>query len=164
MKYFTREWCNGRLNDEQYQKVKNSYRNYINRIYSKLPATIKKLLRQNGLHDSLFKSVLIDQRKNYLHIKFLSGDLQMGYFEFEIVYIGINLSNKIIDDLFRIFRNEKTEFLYDEIRMIEKNKFEHSMIFYPKGEVELTCKQITCGIVKKIKNREIKQRKFQVIV
>ena len=144
MKYFTQDWCDGKLNDMETEQKLRFYRGYIQKIYEKLPFTLKILSQSVNLHDGRLKSVVFDSGKNKLLIKGVFGDLATGYFVLEVKYLQVVSVN--IKLLVNIFKNKKIEILSDEIEMLSDAMFSHRILFSLNKCIEIKFKDIELKI------------------
>ena len=144
MKYFTKEWCFSNLEEAEIGKRIKSYKDYIDKIYEKLPFTLKILAKTLNIHDGIIKKVTFDMANDMLILEGVFGDLQVGYFSLKVNYI--NVSNINTDVLISNFRNQKVNVLSDEIEMISKNRFSHKMFFSTKKETEILFEDMEIAI------------------
>ena len=86
MKYFTRAWATGGLTDEEYETVKPSYWRHFDRIKESLPEELATFATKISMHDGLIRRVLVDREADTLALEMLCGDLQVGYFDLDLVY------------------------------------------------------------------------------
>jgi hypothetical protein len=135
MKYFTKEWCSGKLEDNKVKEIKRDYWNYIDIINESLPFSLKFLANNINLHDGIINKASYSSEKNSLSIVGIFGDLQVGYFNLEIRYLNIYKLEK--DTLTSIFKGQKLEVLSDEVELISKNLYSHRLLFLSKKEVEI---------------------------
>jgi hypothetical protein len=143
MKYYTKDWCFGKLSDEEIEKMDQKYNFYINKIYSKLPFTIKLLAKEINLHDGIVKKIKLSPRINVLFLEGIFGDLQTGYFSMEIKYIDIK---EIDSTTFAGLKDKKIEILSHEFEAVSDKRYVHRMIFSPGDELEIVFSDISINI------------------
>lgn len=134
MKFFTKEWCCGELEDVVVDNVLSDYEKYIKNIFLKLPFTIRMLAKNISLHDGIIKKILVKYANQSVRIEGIFGDLQAGYFTLKIKYLNVlNLEEM---KTFSSLQEEKLEILSDEIEMKSTNNFAHRILFSNKKEIE----------------------------
>lgn len=136
MKYFTKEWCSSKLEDQEIEENVKKYETYINEIQKNLPFTLKMLTKSINLHDGIIKKVSYSSEGNSLSIEGIFGDLQVGYFILELLYSNVSKLEK--DVLSSVFKGQKLEVLSDEIELISKNLHAHRILFSTNKEIEIT--------------------------
>lgn len=140
MKYYTIDWCLSKLSDHEIDNIYDSYQNYMENIFEKIPFTMKILTRNIDLHDGLIKKVKFYKQSNMLTIYGIFGDLQIGYFLLELSYMQVQ--NIQPDKLERIFKNQNIEILSDEFELLNTDLFAHRMLFSNGNEIEYIFKNI----------------------
>lgn len=140
MKYFTKEWCFGEIDDCKIEALSKSYKKYINNIYEKLPFVLKLLSRNINLHDGRLMKAIFNHEENSLLLEAVCGDLQSKYYFLEIKYYGIyNLKDKV---LMSIFKNQEIEILSDEIEFFSDEYFSHKMFFSSMKDIDIRFKDL----------------------
>jgi len=140
MKYFTKEWCFSKLDDQEIEQRLKSYRDYIQAIYTELPFVLKLLARNINLHDGRLEIVYFNPDKRALLIRGVFGDLESSYFILEIKYLMVvNLNT---DSLVHVFKNQELEILSDEIEFLGKNLFSHRILFPTKNDIDIQFQDI----------------------
>ncbi len=137
MKYFTREWIQGELSDEDHAGAIARYWEYIDQIKMILPANLQILAANVNLHDGLFTSVLLNSRESLLQISFITGDLQVGYEDLILHYSDIDLELLNVGLLEELANSPDTEVLYDEVDVAGDGLYEHRLAFWPEGELAI---------------------------
>lgn len=137
MKYFTRAWATGGLTDADYESVLPSYRRHFDRIEGSLPAGLITLARELSIHDGLIRRVVVDRQADTLALELLCGDLQIGYFDLDLVYGQVDWGVVDIIALARRAEDRDTEILYDEVDCQSKGVYEHRILFEPDDEIEI---------------------------
>ncbi len=144
MKYFTKDWCFSKLDDQEIEQRLKSYRAYIQDIYKKLPFVLKLLAQNINLHDGKLEIVSFSQDKKFLMLKGVFGDLELNYFIFEIKYL--NVSNLDVGLLASIFKNQEIEILSDEIEISAENLFSHRILFSTQKDIDIQFEDIEIKI------------------
>ena len=139
MQFFTREVLRS-SEDGMWEATIRAYEAHLNRIAPLLPGTVWTLARGVNVHDGLIRSVEIRTKRRTLKLALRCGDVQVGYFDLDLAYEGVDWAASNLRDLASIARNVRTEALYDEVDTDATNgetRAIHRIIFYPKGEIEV---------------------------
>jgi hypothetical protein len=131
MKFFTREWATGELSDEEFDATPSRYSAHLTEL--NLEGSVEELSRTN-LHDAL--ALLVRSSAETLALGLVTGDLQRGYFETTITYVGAKLSSATLSLLQRTVRNTEAEVIADEVDRAER-AFVHRFLFSSLGEAEI---------------------------
>ncbi len=145
MKYFTKDWCFGKLDDKEYENVERNYQKYIENIYEDLPATLKILIKNINLHDGIIKKVTFLKKENLFELEGIFGDLNFGYFGLTLKYYEIKLLSQ--DLLKSIFENKNLEILSNEIEKLNRQKYSHQIIFDNGHEFEIEFKNLELRLI-----------------
>jgi hypothetical protein len=132
MKYFTEAFAFCGLTDEQCLAAIEAYAARIEDIKSQLSPELSKLATSTvNLHDGLIRHVALDRPARSLSLGLRCGDLQVGYFDVDLVYadVDLNLLNSAV--LEAIATDPETELLYNEIDLGSARRFVHRVIFWP---------------------------------
>lgn len=143
MRFFTRAWCTGELDDEAFDQAVPAYWRHIDAIADRLPPEVLHLAREVSLHDSMFISADLDRRAGSIELKLRCGDRQIGYFNELITYSGATLVSSGPADPAAIINNPETEVLYDEIDLGNRGQFVHRLLCWPQGELTLWFTSLT---------------------
>jgi len=138
MKYFTKEWCWGDLDNTELDSISEKYDSYINSVYLQLPFSLKLLTKSIPLHDGIVKKIRLSSRGRDLNLMGTFGDLEVGYFNLEIGYKNVvEFDHTFASNTF----NKKTiEIIRDEIEILNRISqpiFIHKFIFSNKTEFEI---------------------------
>src|SRR5262245_48358420 len=90
MKFLTREWHSGILNDNEYEDRYAMYQEHLVTMRQRLPETFHSFLDDFGLHDGLIQQIIVDYKTAEILILLRCGDMQEGYFDAELSYQGVN--------------------------------------------------------------------------
>lgn len=140
MKYFTKEWCFSKLDDQEIEQRLKSYRTYIQGVYKRLPFVLKIFVQNINLHDGRLEIVSFNQDKKKLMLRGVFGDLESGYSILEIKYL--NVSDLNLDLLGPIFKNQEIEILSDEIEVLAENLFSHRILFSTQKDIDILFEDI----------------------
>ena len=164
MKYFTKEWCWGGLDDDQVDEVLNNYGKHINEIYSKLPVSLKIITETISLHDGILKEVIISKKRRSLFVFGVFGDLQVGYFSLRIEYENVHEDDFYFAEDF--FKNQNLEIIRDEIDLFKGSHrvgFIHRFIFSNKSEFQIRFDN--CSLfIKNASQKEYIKKKCSLVV
>lgn len=146
MKYFTEEWCFGKIKDSEIRRISKNYLAYLDEIYKKLSFPVKLLAKQINLHDGIIEEFKYYQKSAMLILKGSFGDLQVGYFSLQLKYLGIIDLN--LNQLSSLCKEKKVEILRNEIELLPNDCYTHRIYFSVKKELEITFQnleiEITC--------------------
>ena len=140
MKFFTREWCQGNMADEEAEAVIPTYQRHLDKIY--LPESIRELAGLNP-HDAHILDIEHVPRESILRVRLRCGDLQIGYFDATLVFTHAILTSADAATLARARYPAKFEILHDEVDRVASDVFEYRLLLYPTGEVSIGFKQVT---------------------
>lgn len=87
MKWFTRQWREGDMTDDDFEAASQSYRANFRALSVEFPVLV-----QLDLHDG----ILIGANKigEDLTVEFVTGDLQQGYFGTSVIYADASISSE----------------------------------------------------------------------
>ncbi len=164
MKFFTREWLTGELNDKEYEKVVPAYNRHLAKIMPRLTPNLHNFVKMVNLHDGLIRLVMFDYKQLIFGLYLRCGDLQIGYYDLDIRYKDIQLNQAVVDAFSKAVQNIKTEILYNELDVADTNNFVHRMIFDPHYEVSIVFRDLEFEKIPQ-SNREfsIATEKFEII-
>ena len=131
MEFFTKKWFLGKLPENESKRRLQEYKNYLKKIFPKLPITLRSFALKFELHDGLLEKCTINQFEKTLQFDLICGDLQKGYFRLKMVYLDVDLNKKLIIKLKALIKNTSSEILYDEIGLVLDKKFVHRILFWP---------------------------------
>ncbi len=141
MKYFAREWATGELSDEESERIVSDYWVHIDTLLPSLPPAVAALARDINLHDGLIHRVLVQPEQRRLELELRCGDLQVGYFDLDLIYSEVRMDLLDIPLLQALARDRQTEVLYDEVDLDESN-YVHRILFWPEGEIAIVFRSL----------------------
>src|SRR5262249_36247260 len=133
MKFFTRPWVNGEMDDEQAAALPEAYRHYLTAL--DLPTPIVALSKVNP-HDAYLVALEHDPEHSQLTLRLRCGDLQRGYSDVTLAFSQVTVDRAALDTPRRAVRPASVEVLYDEVDR-SGECFEYRLLLYPDGEVGL---------------------------
>jgi len=137
MKFFTRAWLEGRLTDDQYRHTVTLYRRHLTQISPKLNPHLLDYLQRANLHDGRVRKIMVDPANATLQVDLRCGDLQVGYYDLDIEYQGVQLEQSALDTLARVAQLGG-EVLRDELDLGTAGIFIQRIIFATHEEVALS--------------------------
>jgi len=143
MKFFTREWAEGLLTDDEAANRAKDYRAHLAAVFHNLPLAAQELASEISIHDGLIRRVEVNRSSGSVLLQLLCGDQQVGYFDLDLLYTGGDVASLDTETLARLSRDRRSEALYDELDRLDASTFEHRILFYPNGEVAITFRQLT---------------------
>ncbi|WP_028471748.1 hypothetical protein [Nocardioides alkalitolerans] len=134
MRYFTRDWADGLLSDEETDQASEAYRARLAEIRPLLPPGAAELADAD-LHDAVIDLVAWAPHDRRLVASWVAGDLQRGYVEVLVVYTGVTLDAGAIEALRDLARDRAAELMYDEVDLADDGSLRHRLLFWPRHEV-----------------------------
>lgn len=104
MRYFTRGWANGDLDDQEYDRVLAAYRQRLVELDSRLPPAMRELSR-TSLHDAILEQVRWSPGTKQLVIRFVGGLQESAPFAMAATYDGAMLGESRITALRDVARS-----------------------------------------------------------
>lgn len=157
MNFFTRAWCTGHYDESAYDAVAPAYWRHIDAIADRLPPDLVAFHRTVSLHDGLIRAVDDYSTPGTLDLRLRCGDLQVGYFNADLRYQDVAISPDDLGTLSSLARAQGVELLYDELDVRLDGRIEHSIIFWPAGEVTVGCSSLTIA-TRPVPSRIIRRR------
>lgn len=130
MQWFTREWRDGALSDEEWQQRLDDYVLHTAALRPDLPLDQAWLLDQD-LHDGQVQSWR--ESDGQFSWVLLTGDLERGYRLTSLHYLDAHLIGADTEDLDELLLGSRSELLYDEVSQVG-DILEHRFLFDPSGE------------------------------
>jgi hypothetical protein len=135
MRYFTRRWCTGALNDEKVVRAAAEYAKYVDAFDPPLPAALRSLTRSISVHDGRIRRLMLDRHRNRLRLELRCGDLSEGYFDLTLEYRGVDANSGEAAVLAALARDTTVEALHDEIDRVGGGRYVHRILFSSMDEV-----------------------------
>jgi hypothetical protein len=130
MQWFSREWRDGALSDEEWQQRLDDYAIHAAALRSDLPLDQAWLLDLD-VHDGQVQSW--QQSGGQFSWVLLTGDLQRGYRLTSLHYFDAHLTGADTENLNELLLGPRSELLYDEVSQVGE-QLEHRFLFDPNGE------------------------------
>lgn len=130
MKFFTPEWRDGELDDEDFENAVVLYERRLREIHASLPAAVQQFVSDVSLHDGLVRTGEADAGAFRLLIRV--GDLQRGYSDVDVRYRNVELLQGAPSVAYVLSLQE--EIVCDEIDLVG-GSIEHRLLFAADGEL-----------------------------
>jgi hypothetical protein len=137
MRFFTRDWCNGEMADEESEKVVSNYWSYFDSISEKFPYNILDFAKEISIHDGLIRRIIVDRKLTSVHLLLRCGNLQDSYFDLDISNSGVVFNLSDISAFESLSKNNESEILYDEFDIESNRLYVHRIIFHPEHEISV---------------------------
>lgn len=137
MKWLTREWASGGLDDEEWDERWENYLAHNDEVLPRLGSGAERLVQDINLHDAQIHA-FEHRADNVLVVRALIGDLQVGYEFIELAFLDSHLRlepGSTLESL-RLLEDE-TEIAYDEVDVEANGRFVHRVLLWPRGEYEV---------------------------
>jgi hypothetical protein len=133
MRFFTPEWHGGDPPEAEADGILTAYLSHIESLGPSLPADARRLVYDVSLHDGLLRR--IHRLSTSLEVVLRAGDLQVGYFDARLSYLGIDIDAGDERFLKEAAGCRDIELLYCEFDQFAGAKWVHRLLFWPYREV-----------------------------
>lgn len=137
MRFFTPAWLRGEVERDALQE----YERHLLAIDASLPESARAIARGPSLHDGLIRQVLRDEVGQEFVMRLRCGDLERGYEDIDLTYIGTNASACRLTELRAIAGDGQAELLYDEFDLLA-TRMVHRLLFTGDREVAIVCRDL----------------------
>jgi hypothetical protein len=142
MRYFTRGWHAGELDDAESEAVRVAYQARLAAITPQLPEALLRLASELDVHDGIIDSVCWHPRRHVLELVLVCRALDASGrgssdVEARIEYRGAMLGEQRVRTLQRVATSRETEVLYDEVDLNHDGSFAHRLLFEPAEELTI---------------------------
>ncbi len=159
MKFFTRAWTEGELDDATAERIPELYREHLAAILDALPVAARRLATELNLHDALIRAVVLDRPAEKLVLALRCGDLGSGYFDIDLEYGNVEITPDFVSTLRELADHPDAEVLYDEVDLSEGPAILHRLLFAPHGEIELRFRELAIRVERRTE-REVERKGF----
>jgi hypothetical protein len=149
VRWFTREWQNGELSDEEAEARDRAYAAYLRERVEHLPQPIRGFALPTdahmSVHDALVDEAEIDSRKGQIEFVLLNGDLQAGYGKLRLTFLDAELATPSVGRLRELLATQRTEFLRQELEIGDESEatpYTIRFLLWPEGEIEIRCRDL----------------------
>ena len=143
MRFFTREWCNDDLPDEEGDPIPERYAEHLRALRDRLPPRVRSFAEEINLHDGLVREVALDKEAHTLRVRIRAGDQQVGYYDAELLYLDVAAEPRTIQTLEKMRRDSRYELLYDELDADDSTLLVHRLMFWPEDEVAIRFRDLS---------------------
>lgn len=149
MRWFTREWQDGELSDEDAEARDPAYAEYVLSIADRLPQRIRAFALATeaamSVHDALVDEADLDVAAGRIEFLLLNGDLQAGYGKLRLTFLDAELLEPTVERLGQLLADPRTEFLRQELELTEgPSATAHTVRFllWPEGQISIRCRDL----------------------
>lgn len=144
MRYFTRGWAEGELDDAASQRARDEYASRLDVIGPQLSAPMRSLAREVSLHDAILEAVQWNPGAMQLIMKLVVVVPAGGYEALTLTYFGAMLGERRIETLRAVARDRETEVLYDEVDVDDDDErtLSHRLLFWPDRELTIDFREL----------------------
>jgi hypothetical protein len=160
MRYFSRGWANGELDDDEDKRAMDAYARRLDTITPRLPDPARKLARDVGLHDAIIGSVLWRPAVQELTLTLATGTSETGYYTVTLTYVGAMLGVRRVDTLRAVARDRETEVLYHEVDIEDDGLLVHRLLFWPRDELTIDFRELRLQVTPRADRRVEPGRAF----
>lgn len=153
MRYFTRGWATGELDDDETEGAGQAYQRRLEAIAGRLPAAARTLAHEVQLHDALVERVRWRPGAQVLTLTLVTcghaGECQTV----ELAYVGALLGEHRLETLRAVARDRDTELLYDEVDIDDDGLLSHRLLFWPRDELTIDCQELRVEVTPRADRR-----------
>ena len=126
-----------------------AYDEHLEGLKIVLPASVIELASPALLDDGLILFVNFDHQTKTMELKLRCGNLQIGYYDVIIKYLGAKITNKHDQTLANLaaktngFRGFLNDIHFHEISVRKDGRIVHRFLFNPGNQFAITCKSLT---------------------
>ncbi len=160
MRYFTRGWHSGDLDDDEVDAARTAYWARITAIEDRLPEPILRLARQVNLHDGMIEKITWDGAGKGLVLDVVVSALDPPH-QVQTVRIALGgalMGEKGIDTLRDAARDRNASNLYWEVDVDDRGwssdaPFILRLLFWPRDELSIDFAELTLDVEDRIDER-----------
>jgi len=122
MRFFTRDWFSGELDDDAYERVIADYRRHLRRVSPFLPPGARELagsVPRFAVHDSYFESVTVDELDRTVHLELINCPDPEGWGTLVADFSDAGLLEPGREDLVELASDPRSMILHPEIDVVE---------------------------------------------
>lgn len=140
MKWFTRDFLTGGLDEAEWQRRIDNHEQHMAEIEGRLNSGAELLAGATNLHDAQLREW--SHISDTLRLRLLIGDLQVGYEWANLTYNGAALVSATAEEL-NTWSEKAYEIGADEIDVVGPHRFEHRALLWPEGEFAVQFTSLT---------------------
>lgn len=128
-----------------FQRESQAYQNHLGKLRGVLPDSVLALAKPYGMDDGLLVKVHHHRERHVLKLVLRCGDLQMGYYDLELVYRQARISpehDRILAAVAHGTQNHirhRYDLAHHELDMAEDGRIEHRLLFHPGVWFAIRC-------------------------
>jgi hypothetical protein len=149
VRWFTREWQDGELSDEEAEARDPAYAAYVRSIADRLPERLRAFALATeaamSVHDALVDQADLDIAAGRIELLLLNGDLQAGYGKLRLTFLDAELVEPSVERLRDLLTNRRTEFLRQELELDETlpaTPYGIRFLLWPEGQIAIRCRDL----------------------
>lgn len=144
MRYFTRGWANGELGEAEVQEKVRAYQQHLRAIDGRLSKSARLLAHEVHLHDAVIERTRWNPSDARLTLSLVTKGSEPC--SVELTYLGALLGVRPLEALAAASRDREAELLYDEVDLDDDGLFLHRLLFWPREELTITCRDMHLNI------------------
>jgi hypothetical protein len=138
MRYFSRGWAEGDLDDEEEARLEQAYVRRLDAIAPQLSEPVRRLAREVNLHDAIIETIRWRGATQELTLALATVDTASRYHTVVLTYLGVQLGNRQLEALRDVACDRETEILYHEVdRDDADGLLAHRLLFWPRDELTI---------------------------
>jgi len=153
MRYLTRGWAGGDLDDAECEAASAAYLARLDEIGDRLPPTVLRLAREINLHDAIVEWVHWAPIPKTLEISFVTSSDRHGRGAVLLTYRGALLGVQKVETLRRVARDREACVLYDEVDRNSSGELVHRLLFWPNEELGIDFAELELSVSERTDQR-----------
>jgi hypothetical protein len=141
LKYLTRQWQDGELDDDAFDRAFDEYKARLDSIRGKLPRALLQLTEEIGVGDGIIHVARFHPPARMLELWICTGDLQKGYSLVHVRYSEVFSVEGAPTADAAIERSD--EIILDEVDIDTDGTLIHRLLLSPHGELWLQFGDVT---------------------
>jgi hypothetical protein len=147
MRYFTRGWASGELEDAACERLKDAYYQRLRDIEGQLPEDARRLARGVNLHDAVIETIRWHPTAKVLTLAVVTVDVDSTYQSVVLTYAGAMLGRQRVETLREVARDRTALILYDEVDLDDgTGLLAHRLLFDPRDELTIDFQDLKLSI------------------
>ena len=144
MRYFTRGFMDGDLDDDEQALARTAYASRIEAILPRLPAPVASLAGLD-LHDGCIESVVWEPACKRLQLSVVVWH-PAGHQAVTLRYGAALLGKRRVQALHAVALDRETQILASEVDCDNDGTFSHRLLFWPRDELTIDFAELTCEV------------------
>lgn len=144
MRFLTREWHAGDLSGDEADALETAHAEHLAATLSEVSPQLLAFHTTVSIHAGMLQAAVLDHRDATLRILLRCGDLQDGYRDVALTYLGIDIAWLDVALLKLIVDDSHSEALSVEIERMEDYSYVHRWLWWPfYREVDIPFRALT---------------------